>query len=34
MGNTNYSNPHGLSDKLNKSWAKDVGILAIQAMKN
>lgn len=34
LTNTNYSNPHGLADKANKSSATDIQRLAFQALKN
>ena len=33
MVNTNFSNPHGLSDKANKSSAQDVVRLTYSALK-
>ena len=34
MKNTNFNNPHGLSDKKNKSTSNDVAELCYYAMKN
>jgi len=34
MTNTNFSNPHGLSDEYHYSTARDMGILSIYAMNN
>ena len=33
MGNTEYKNPHGLSVRKNKSTARDVGTLAVAALR-
>ena len=34
MKRTSFNNPHGLSDKKNKSTSNDVGELCYYAMKN
>jgi D-alanyl-D-alanine carboxypeptidase len=34
MNNTNYSNPHGLMNRTNKSTAYDIGLLVCEALKN
>lgn len=34
MKKTNFNNPHGLSDKKNKSTSNDIAELCYYAMKN
>jgi D-alanyl-D-alanine carboxypeptidase len=34
LKNTKFTNPHGLSDKGNRSTAHDIGILAFQCLKD
>ena len=34
MKNTNFNNPHGLSDKKNKSTSNDIAELCYYGMKN